>query len=167
MPRNVISASVDDDVLSALKEFKNNGGNVSRLVNSLLRNYFFGNNDDKVITKEILKIRELERKVKQAYEIINSIQPELEELRKKFEQEQEAKEIEQNLSLIRLLELEVFDDLKDFEAFERTARRTGFKPKDLIEQRLSAFAAQNKLSLQEAWQLFFKVFPDLKEYLEG
>jgi len=38
--------------------------------------------------------------------------------------------------------------------------------KQFIETRLSNFAAEHKISLPEAWDLFFKVFPDLKKELE-
>ncbi|RLI84560.1 hypothetical protein DRP07_00635 [Archaeoglobales archaeon] len=155
----------DKDVRIALEEFKAKGGNISGLIVSLLKNYFYGNHNQEVVTKEILKIKELEEKYKKLIEEIEKSKKELEELKTKFEKEAEAQQIQEDLDLIRLLREKWFEDLleKGSSLNHLLITKKYDELVDKIESRLSAFAAENKLSLPEAKRLFKKAFPELKE----
>ena len=157
------SFSVTDEKLNlALRSFKEKGGNISRLVVTLLKNYFFGKTENP--TAELLKIAEIEEELSKMAETFQKLQKEVDELKKKLQSEKEAKEIEERLDLIRLIETE-FEDLKNPERIEQLktfAKSQGTTLETFIEQRLSAIAAKCKASLPEAWELFFRVFPDLK-----
>jgi len=133
--------------------------NFSALIRSLLKQYLSGKTENP--TAELLKIAEIEEELSKMAETFQKLQKEVDELKKKLQSEKEAKEIEENLDLIRLLEHEYFDDMEHL--------KQRYNKQDLkyfIEKRLSSFAAEHKISLPEAWQLFFKVFPGMKKELE-
>jgi len=166
----VFSFSVPDEeteliqVLETWIKEKRLSFEIVRNLKLILRNY---KNRD-VINQEYLKLLEIEEKVNQALKILDEVQPDLNELKAKILKEKEAAEIEQNLGLLRLIETE-FEDLKNPERLEQLktfAKSQGTTLETFIEQRLSAIAAKCKASLDEAWQLFFKVFPKMKKELE-
>jgi|Deesub1362B_J571_1020462.scaffolds.fasta_scaffold00763_12 predicted CopG family antitoxin len=156
-----ISAYVDDEVYHALKEYKKKDDrNISNLVNRLLKAFFFGNhNHQNGLSKEILRIIELERQHQELQKIAQESLKELEELKKTVHEKQEIKELENQTELIRKMEVW-------FENIEIIDKITGEPNKDLIERNLELFAQKHQISLKEAEELFFKVFPEIKEELE-
>jgi DNA-binding transcriptional MerR regulator len=158
----------DDKLLSAIEEFRKNGGNLSGLICNLLHHYFFSNNNNKeIITKEMMLLLEIKKRLDEFLQWREEVLPKLQELEEKLKQKQEQQELQDALPLIRELQLHVFDDIQDYANFEARCRRTGREPKDAIKARLSAWASEKQLSYPEAVNLFFKAFPQLKEKLEG
>jgi len=136
--------------------------NKSAFVNEVLKRALRDGYEN--IDEKMLKIIELEERAKKFEEAIEDYwewKAEVQKLKQEFQKQQEAKEIEERLDLIKLLEHEYFDDI------ERLKQRYSKDDlKQFIETRLSNFAAEHKISLPEAWDLFYRVFPDLKEELE-
>lgn len=162
----VYSISVKDErLIETIDAFKESGGNLSGLTEKLYREYFFGDSNQS-ITEEYLKIREIERGLKEWEKWKENIVKELEELKKKIEIEQEIKETEEQLDLIRILEDYVFEDIKQ-EGYHVWSARLRVEPEQAISMRLSKFAVDNRISMKEAKELFFKVFPELRKELEG
>lgn len=162
MPKGLISASVDSEVYEALMQFKGKGGNISGLINSLLKQYFFGGLNGQMISKELIRIKELEERYKDGIKMFQEALKELQELKKHFEREQEVKNLEEKAHILSVIQASFEDEIANFEEFERRARRIGKDVKDVIEIRLSTIASNNKISIIEAWELFFEVFPELK-----
>ena len=137
--------------------------NKSAFVNEVLKRALkdgYENIDEKML--KIIELEERAKKFEEAIEDYREWKAEVQKLKQEFQKQQEAKEIEERLDLIRLLEHEYFDDI------ERLKQRYSKDDlKQFIEMRLSNFAAEHKISLPEAWQLFFKVFPGMKKELEG
>ncbi|WP_290595874.1 MULTISPECIES: hypothetical protein [unclassified Archaeoglobus] len=168
--RAVYSFGVNDPKLvEAINAFKDNGGNLSKLICNLLEHYFFGGNNKEIITKEMLKLLEIEKRLNEFYEWAEKITPEIQELKQRLEKKQEQEKIKDELPLIRELQLTVFtDDLaktpeeffKRFEGRDNDLRRS-------VKVLLSNWASEKQLSYPEAVNLFFKAFPQLKEKLEG
>ncbi|WP_456329619.1 hypothetical protein [Archaeoglobus sp.] len=163
------SFSVTDEKLAvAIKSFRDSGGNLSKLICNLLQHYFFGDNNSKeLLTKEMVKLLEIEKKINEFWEWADKIKPEIQELKEKLAEKQEQQELQDALPLIRELHEIVFEDLQDYEEFEAHCRRLAREPADAIKVRLSKWAAEKQLSMPQAVNLFFKAFPELKEKLEG
>ena len=153
-----------------VQEVKKRNLNLSALVNQLLEQYLYGSvqNPSEEIVRINKALQELEE-IKKVISRVQELEAEIKQLKAELEKEQEAKEIEQNLTFLRLIETE-FEDFRNPENLEKHkefAKKQGTTLEAFIERRLSAIAAKCKVSLPEAWQLFFKVFPDLKEILEA
>ena len=136
--------------------------NLTSLVNDLLERHLFENSNN--VSQEMLELRKLRKEleeVKRGIKRCEYIEERINEIEAKLSKKQEAKQIEENLDLIRELEHVVFDDIERLKA---TMSREDLKY--AIERRLSVFAANHKISLPEAWDLFFKVFPGMKKELE-
>ena len=159
----VFSFSVPDNEseLIQILEKKIKEGSLSKEIVRVLKGFYFGKKGNNSISEEYLKLLEIEQKLNQALRLINEVQPEVEKLKTKFQEKQEEAKIEERLDLIRLLEHVVFEDM------DYLRQRYGKEDlKYFIENRLTHFAAEHKISLPEAWDLFFKVFPGMKEELE-
>ena len=76
-----LDASTDADLISAIEESKKKGLNLSQLIRTLLRHYFFGSENDKTMTK---------------------IRSEFEKMKKEFE-----KFIEENFETVKIKNLNV------------------------------------------------------------
>lgn len=165
MRRNFAFSVTDEGLILAIEKFKQEGGNLSGLIVRLLENYFFGDNN-KIITKEMLTLLEIKKKLDDWDKWRQEIIPKIQELEKKLNEKQEAKETEENLPLIRELREIVFEDLQDYGRFESQCQKVGRKPEDAIKARLAAWAVEKKISYPEAVNLFFKAFPQLKHLFE-
>ncbi len=165
----VISISIKDKkLISAIEQFKSSGGNLSGLVSKLLENYFFGDDNKEIITKEMMLLLDIKKKLDEFLRWKEKILPKLQELEEKLKKEQEIKETEENLHLIRELREIVFtDDLaktpeeffKRFEGREHDLSRA-------VKTLLSSWASEKQISYPEAVKLFFKAFPELKDCLK-
>lgn len=164
MGRNIVSVSLEDDVYQAIMQFKAKGGNVSGLINNLLKSYFFGNLDSNQAIKEIVRIIELEKKFEEFEEFLKSAKEELKELKSKLQEKIEIKKAEEEIPLIRELRYSVFADIEDFESFESRLIRYGRNPRDAIKARLQAWAAEKQIPYPEAVRLFCKAFPEFKVF---
>jgi len=145
-------------VYDALMEYKSKGGNVSGLIVWLLDNYFFGNLSHDTISKEIVKISELESKYEKLIQDSQKYLEELRELKKQFEKKQEIHEAENDARLITLLKDTGFDDMEYLKQ-----KHSNKQIVELATPRLRTFAHERKISLDKAWQLFYRAFPELEE----
>jgi len=158
----------DEKLVYAIKAFKKSGGNLSGLINNLLEQYFFGNTDGEVLTQEMLKILEIEKKLNEFSEWIEQIRPELEELKGKICEKQEEEQIKNEQPLIEELRNDVFRDIleESFENFSRRIQRLGRRPEDAIKTRLNSWASEKQIPFPKAVELFSRAFPDLKGLFE-
>ena len=120
----------DDKLLSAIEEFRESGGNLSGLICSLLKHYFFSSGNNKeVITKEMMLLLDIKRKMDEFLQWREEILPKIKELEEQLKQKQEQQELQDALPLIRELHEIVFEDLQDYEKFEAYCMWIGREPK--------------------------------------
>lgn len=165
MAYKVISISLKNQlVIHYLEEFKRNGGNVSGLIESLLEKYFLNSDRDKeLLTKEMMTLLEIKDKLNEFLKWKEEIEPKLSELEQKLREKQEQQKQIDQAPLIRELRHVVFEDLdrEGLENFKATCRRIGRDPQQAIMVRLSTFAAEKNISIEEAKELFLKAFPEI------
>lgn len=167
MRRNFAFSVTDEKLILAIEKFKKEGGNLSGLIVKLLENYFFEDNNKEIITEEMMLLLEIKKRLEEFEKWKEEIIPKIQELEEQLRKQQEEKETEENLYLIRMLREVVFDEIAN-EGFEKWASEVKFNtPENAIKARLHKFAAEHKLTFPEAKKLFFKAFPELKEVLEG
>ena len=169
----VYSLSVRDEevqLIAVLEELKRNN-NLSNEIVRVLKAFLIPNSNREVISKEMLRIIELERRIDEIRQVLSQlsdIEEELAKLKSEVEKKQEQQKLQDELPLIRELRYSVFDDLdkEGFERFESHMLRLGREPADAIKVRLSKWAAEKQLSMPEAVNLFCKAFPELKHLFE-
>ena len=153
----------DELLIMKIEEFKRNGGNLSGLVNTLLRNYFNGEIQVNKFSKELLEIKKLQNEIQEWLEKARYFESKISEFEELLNEKQEKQQLEEQLPLIRKLREVVFDDID--ELIESNGRVVN--PEHAIKTRLSVFATEHNLSYPEARDLFFKAFPELNGRLEG
>jgi len=166
----IISISIKDERLkTALSEFKRSGGNISGLISSLLEHYFFGGGDKESVTKEVVLLHEIRKRLDEFEAWRDEIIPELQELEEKLQEKQKEEQMQREQPLIQELREKVFADLVDISSLELwdRARNIGKDPDVMIRARLSPWAVKKDLSLAEAAQLFLRAFPEFADELEG
>lgn len=167
--RAVYSFGVNDSrLVEAINAFKESGGNLSKLICNLLEHYFFGNNDKEVITKEMLLLLDIKKKIEEFYEWREEILPKIEELEAKIKEKQEEEQIKNEQPPIEELRNDVFRDILEegFENFSRRIQRLGRRPEDAIKTRLNSWASEKQIPFPKAVELFSRAFPDLKGLFE-
>jgi|Deesub1362A_J573_1020465.scaffolds.fasta_scaffold05298_10 hypothetical protein len=167
--RSVFSFGVNDsNLVEAINEFKARGGNLSGLINYLLKNYFFGDgNHERILTKEMMFLNEIKDKLQEFEEWKKEILPKIEKLEEELSKKQEMKQQEEDASIITLLRETKFSDfiddpIKKLEDMEFMTKKIGKTPRDAINARLDAFALENKIPVEKVKGLFFKAFPELE-----
>jgi len=166
----IVSISVKDErIMSALEEFKRNGGNVSGLITSLLERYFFGNDSRESITKETMLLHEVRKRIDEFEAWRDEILPELQELEEKLQETQKEEQMQREQPLVQELREYVFADLVDISGKElrSRAREIGKDPVEMIRARLSPWAVKKDLSSRDAAKLFLRAFPEFADELEG
>ncbi len=156
------SFSVTDESLAeAIKAFRARGGNLSALINNLLQNYFFGGNSGDIITKEMLLLLEIKKKLEEFEKWKNEITPKIKELEERvWEKQEQQQNQDEHIKLLR----ELFNDLLEHGTMlnnlliSKRYEELG----DKVESRLTVFAAENQLSLPQAKELFYLAFPELR-----
>ena len=162
----VFSFSVPDsesELIEYLNHFKETGS-LSKLIITLLKNYFFGDADKKSLVKAIVEVKQLKAQLAEWLEKGRELEEKILNLEKELQEKQEEKQTEEDLTHIRILREVYFDDIeKILSAFSNGKHHEAAR---WIKTRLNAFASERGLTLPHAKQLFFKAFPDLKEKLE-
>ena len=165
----VFSFSVPDsevELIQNLDQFRETG-NFSKLMISLLRNYFSEDNNGEKITKDRMRLIQLEQRLKEFEEWKEEALKTIDELKAKFEEREKTKREEEDASLIAILRETKFadfidDPLRKLEDMELMTKKIGKTPRDAIMTRLNAFALENKIPLGKVKRLFFKAFPELE-----
>jgi len=165
----VYSFSVPDDevqLIAILDELKSRKM-LSHEIVKLLKTFYLGrDHNTELISKEMLMLLEIKKKLEEYEKWRQEILLKLTELEEKLKQKQEEKQTEDDLSHIRILREVHFDDIDKI----RESINNGADLIDLsrqIKARLNGFATERGLSYPDAKRIFFKAFPDLKDKLEG
>jgi len=153
-------------LIYAIEDFKSKGGNLSKLVVTLLEQYFFGDLDIKTASKDLIELRKIkngfEEWLRRGKEYFTKIIELEDRMLKKVEGEaaEQEKELVEDL---KNLFIEVVND--GVESLINTAQKIGRDPKDLIYVRLNEWAMRNNISLSEAERLLLKAVPEFESIL--
>ena len=131
------------------------------MIESLLEQYFLGNNNKETLTKEMMLLLEIKKKLEEFEKWKAEVLPKLKELEEKLKEKQEEVESKDSSQLIRKLREQVFDDLVDL----LNSRRVN--PAHAIKTRLHVFATENGITFPEAKKLFLRAFPEREDELRN
>ncbi|MCS7145031.1 MAG: hypothetical protein NZ879_08445, partial [Archaeoglobaceae archaeon] len=142
----------DDDLIKIIKEEQKKGLNLSQLIRTLLRHYYFGSDDEKTITKLKKDILEFENKIKEYEKQLAELKAQFESFKKVDIKKEENKLNDREIKIIEKIKEEYLDFIKEH------IRRDGSKEElnNLLKQLISSFALKYKLSIPEAESLFNK-----------
>lgn len=167
----IISFSIPDEEAELINEIKNRKkkGIWSKEIVRLLKTYYLDKGGTaETISKEEVELIQNKKTLEEIKKTLKKIEKSQEDLKEKIESKK-IQDHEEDLNLIRLLE-DHFEDIKGdplnwYHQLKTTSERAGRDPKQSIEKRLSKFASDNKISIKKAWELFFKIYPQLKELI--
>ncbi|WP_156967413.1 hypothetical protein [Geoglobus ahangari] len=153
-------------LIYAIEDFKSKGGNLSKLVVTLLEQYFFGDLDIKTASKDLVELRKikngLEEWIRKGKEYFSKV-IELEDRMLKKVEEEAAEQEKELVDDLKNLFSEVINE--GVESFINTAQKIGREPKDLIYVRLNDWAIRNNISIVEAERLLLKAIPEFESIL--
>ncbi|MEM2191783.1 MAG: hypothetical protein QW540_10210 [Archaeoglobaceae archaeon] len=149
-----LDASTDADLISAIEESKKNGLNLTQLIRTLLRHYFFGSENDKTMTRirsEFEKIKkeyeEMKLKFEEFAKIIEAFESRFAEERKKTVEKMNKEELE----IIEKIKEEYVDRVKQLIAKDNEEEMNR-----LVDKWIAIIAKDYKLPLFKAKELFEK-----------
>ncbi|MEM3896971.1 MAG: hypothetical protein QW763_06880 [Archaeoglobaceae archaeon] len=144
----------DDDLITLLREEQKKGLNLSQLVRTLLRHYFFGSENDKTMTRirsEFEKIKkeyeEMKLKFEEYAKTIEVFESRFAEERKKTVEKMDKEELE----IIEKIRKEYTDRVKQLIAKDNEEELNR-----VLDRWIAIIAKENKLSLPKAKELFDK-----------
>lgn len=149
--RLTISVSITDkNVQKALEKYKEEGKNVSELIQNLLKSYFFDGNRDQINLFDSLS-NQLSSLLNEVHSLLNEVQS----LRQKVEEEKRREDE-------TLIEKIKTDEYYDFTKFLQSPNSENIR---LMKLRIAVFAKNYKIPLPKAEELFKQVYPELEKYI--
>jgi uncharacterized protein with NRDE domain len=164
MGRHYSFRVTDPQLIDQLEIFKRTG-NLSKLINELLWNYFFGKVDLDTFSREMVEVRRLKEGMIELKNKIKEYFGKIEELEAKFQKLVKEEIDEKEKELISKLREEFKDILEDTNTFLKTAQTIGRNPKDLIASRLHKLALENQVSVEEVKKLLPEAVPEIENLL--
>ena len=167
MARAVLSVSVvDTEITRHIEHYKQSGGNVSGLVNNLLRAYFIGGKGSAKADSEVL-LMILKQRSDELMKEGSRLQEEITRLEFMLQQEKEA-DTKKTDTLTAALR-KMFDDVDAvgpatwLREYQRNSWGTPLSA--TLKRRISLVAEKTGISYPDALIVFSSLYPDLQQYV--